>query len=65
MLHVLRVFQIQQNRLWTCLEGEDEGTEEEEEEEAEAHDGEHDVEEETEGKRRTRAPMARSSPEAQ
>ena len=32
MLRVLRVLQIQANRLWTCLEGEEEESEEEEEE---------------------------------
>ena len=38
VLHVLRVLQIQQNRLRTWLEGEEEESEEEEEEEAAADD---------------------------
>ena len=48
MLHVLRVLQIQQNRLWTWLEGEDKENEEEEEEEASADHGDEEEEEETE-----------------
>ena len=38
VLRVLRVLQIQANRLWTWLEGEAEESEEEEEEEEEAAD---------------------------
>ena len=50
MLRVLRILQIQANRLWTWLEGEEEETEEEEEEEEEeaADDGDEEEEEETE-----------------
>ena len=48
MLHVLRVVQIQANRLWTWLEGEEEESEEEEEEVASADDGDEEEEEETE-----------------
>ena len=44
---MLRVLQIQANRLWTWLEGEEEESEEEEEEEASADDGDEEVEEET------------------
>ena len=46
MLHVLRVLHIQQNRLWTWLEGEEEEREEEEEEEASADDGDEEEKEE-------------------
>ena len=49
MLRVLRVLQIQANRLWTWLEGEAEESEEEEEEEEEAaDDGDEEEEEEEE-----------------
>ena len=48
MLRVLRVLQIQANRLWTWLEGEEEDSEEEEEEEEAADDGDEEEEEETE-----------------
>ena len=50
MLRVLRVQQIQANRLWTWLEGEAEESEEEEEEEEEeaADDGDEEEEEEEE-----------------
>ena len=49
MLRVLRVLQIQANRLWTWLEGEaEEGEEEEEEEEEAADDGDEEEEEEEE-----------------
>ena len=48
MLRVLRVLQIQANRLWTWLEGEEEESEEEEDEEASTDDGEEEEEEETE-----------------
>ena len=49
MLRVLRVLQIQANRLWTWLEGEGEQSEEDEDEEASAEDGDKEEEEETEG----------------
>ena len=51
MLRMLRVLQIQANRLWTWLEGEVEESEEEEEEEEEeeaADDGDEEEEEEEE-----------------
>ena len=48
MLRVLRVLQIQANRLWTRLEGEAEESEEEEEEEEAADDGDEEEEEEEE-----------------
>ena len=48
VLRVLRVLQIQANRLWTWLEGEEEESEEEEEEEEAADDGDEEEEEETE-----------------
>ena len=49
MFRVLRVLQIQANRLWTWLEGEAEESEEEEEEEEEAaDDGDEEEEEEEE-----------------
>ena len=47
MLRVLRVLQIQANRLWTWLEGEEEESEEDEDEEASADDGDEEEEEET------------------
>ena len=48
VLRVLRVLQIQANRLWTWLEGEAEESEEEEEEEEAADDGDEEEEEEEE-----------------
>ena len=48
MLRVLRVLQIQANRYWTWLEGEEEESEEDEDEEASADDGAEEEEEETE-----------------
>ena len=48
VLHVLRVLQIQANRLWTWLEVKEEESEEEEEEEASADNGDEEEEEETE-----------------
>ena len=46
MLHALRVSHIQQNRLWTWLEGKEEESEEEVEEEAQEDDGDEEDEEE-------------------
>ena len=48
VLHLLRVLQIQANRLWTWLEGEEEESEKEEEEEASADDGDEEEEDKTE-----------------
>ena len=48
MLHVLPVLQIQQNWLWTWLEGKEEESKEEEEEEASTDDRDEEEEEETE-----------------